>query len=38
MFSVNDFISQYEDYTDEELLDIHNNIEGYSTEAKEAME
>lgn len=38
MFSVNDFILKYENYSDEELLDIHENIEGYSKEAKEALE
>ncbi len=38
MFSVNDFTLKYENYSDEELLDIYENIEGYSAEAKEALE
>lgn len=37
MFTVNDFIVQYNDYSDEELLAIHLNIEGYSKEAQAAV-
>lgn len=37
MLSVADFISKYEKYTDEELYDVHINIDGYSTEAKQAL-
>jgi hypothetical protein len=36
MVTINDFIEKYEAYSDEELLDIKNNIDGYSEEAKEA--
>ncbi len=37
MFSVDDFILQYEKYTDGELLNIHANISGYSDEAQIAL-
>lgn len=37
MFSVNDFITKYENYSDEELLEIQSNSEKYSDEAIEAV-
>lgn len=37
MFTVNDFIAKYENYSNTELLTIHKTIEGYSNEAKEAL-
>jgi hypothetical protein len=38
MFSVDDFILKFEKYTDEELLNIHSNISGYSNEAQLALD
>jgi len=38
MFSVSDFVAKYETHTDEELMGMHLNIDGYSEEAKEALE
>ena len=38
MLSVADFISKYEQYSNPELLAIHNTINGYSEEAQEALE
>jgi len=37
MFSISDFISRYEKYSDDELHDIYLNIDGYSEEAKKAL-
>ena len=37
MLSVSDFVSKYEKYNDQELHDVYLNIEGYSNEAKEAL-
>lgn len=37
MLSTNDFISQYETLSDEELYTIYTNKEGYSLEAQEAL-
>jgi hypothetical protein len=37
MLSTNDFISQYETHTDEELYTIYMNKDGYSPEAQEAL-
>jgi len=38
MLTVEELISQYSGYTDKELYDVHVNIEGYSDEAREALE
>ena len=38
MFTVDDFVLKYEKYTDEELLNIHSNILGYSNEAQIAFD
>lgn len=38
MFIVEELVTQYEAYSDKELYDVHKNIEGYSAEAKEALE
>jgi hypothetical protein len=38
MFTVEELVTQYEAYSDKELYDVHKNIEGYSAEAKEALE
>ena len=37
MLSIADFISKYENYTDEELFEVHSNITTYSNEAKDAL-
>ncbi|MGE5109119.1 MAG: hypothetical protein ACM3H8_16395 [Sphingobacteriales bacterium] len=37
MLSVSDFVSKYQNYSDEELYDVHLNINGYSDEAKKAL-
>jgi hypothetical protein len=37
MFTVKDFIARYRDYSEEELIGIYHNIDGYSNEAKEAL-
>jgi len=37
MFTIQDFVSQYEPYTDEELMNTHSAREGYSLEAQEAL-
>lgn len=37
MFTVSEFVQKFEKYSDEELLDIHSNIEGYSDEARIAL-
>ena len=37
MFTVQDFISKYENYTDDELMNIYSNIAGYSPEAHDAL-
>lgn len=37
MFSVEDFISKYEKYSDEELMEINSGIDGYSKEAEKAL-
>lgn len=37
MFSVDDFVLKYKEYTDEELLNINSNILGYSNEAQIAL-
>ena len=37
MFSVDDFVSKYQEYTDEELVEIRGNIGSYSMEAQEAL-
>jgi hypothetical protein len=37
MFTIEDFVSKYKSYTDEELINIHSNISGYSQEAQEAL-
>lgn len=37
MFSVTDFVSKYNNYTGEELLEIHSNLSGYSAESQEAV-
>jgi hypothetical protein len=38
MLSLNDFIIKYEQYSDAALVDVHQNIDEYSDEAKEAMQ
>jgi hypothetical protein len=38
MFPVEELMSRYEAYSDKELYDVHKNIEGYSEEAREALE
>lgn len=38
MLSISDFIKKYETYTDEELYEIYLNQEGYSDEARKALE
>ena len=37
MFSTDQFVSTYESYTDEQLFEIHSNMENYSDEAREAL-
>ena len=37
MFSVDDFISKYKEYSDEELFEIHSNIATYCREAQDAL-
>ncbi|MDP4217562.1 MAG: hypothetical protein Q8927_15280 [Bacteroidota bacterium] len=37
MFTTKDFISKYENYTDDELVEIYNHISGYSQEAQEGL-
>lgn len=37
MFTVADFVSKYDSYSDEELMDIHSNMAGYSIESQEAL-
>jgi len=37
MFTIEDFVSQYEPYTDEELMNTYSDREGYSLEAQEAL-
>jgi hypothetical protein len=37
MFTTKDFVAKYEDYTDEELIDIHHKMADYSQEAQEAL-
>ena len=37
MFSTDQFVSTYESYTDEQLFEIHSNLENYSDEAREAL-
>jgi len=37
MFSVDDLVSKYQEYTDEELVEIRGNIGSYSMEAQEAL-
>lgn len=37
MFTIEDFVDQYKHYTDEELMAIHINLDGYSQEAQEAL-
>ena len=37
MLTVDSFVTQYENYTDEELYLAHKNIHDYSTEAQEAL-
>jgi hypothetical protein len=37
MFTIKDFVAKYEDYTDEELIDIHHKMADYSQEAQEAL-
>ena len=37
MFSVHDFITKYEQYPDEELVEIYRNKENYSKEVQEAL-
>jgi len=36
MFSVDHFVSMYEKYSDEQLFEIHSNMDNYSEEAKVA--
>lgn len=36
MFSVKEFVSNFEKYTDDELFEIHSNWDNYSDEAREA--
>jgi hypothetical protein len=36
MFTVDDFLVQYETYSDEELMHIHSNPDDHSPEAEEA--
>jgi hypothetical protein len=38
MLSIDELISKYESYTDEELYAIHANISGYSADAQKAFE
>ena len=38
MFTVEDFLSQYQTYTDEQLIEIHSNAENYNPEAAKAVE
>ena len=37
MFTVEDFLSQYEAYSDEQLIGIHSDIENYNPEAGKAV-
>jgi len=37
MFTTQDFVAKFEHYTDEELMEIHSNLTGYSQEAQEAL-
>jgi hypothetical protein len=37
MFTTKDFTLKYENYTDNELIDIYHNISGYSPEAQEGL-
>jgi hypothetical protein len=37
MFTIKDFVAKYEEYTDEELIDIYRKIADYSEEAQEAL-
>jgi hypothetical protein len=37
MFTIQDFVAKFEHYTDEELMAIHVNLDGYSQEAQEAL-
>ena len=38
MLSVKDFVEKYSLYTDEELFEVNSTIDGYSDEAKEALD
>jgi len=37
MLTIKDFISKYENYTDEELYNVYKNMDGYSNEAQQAL-
>jgi hypothetical protein len=37
MFTIDDFVSKYENYTDEELIEVYHNLADYSEEANEAL-
>jgi hypothetical protein len=37
MLSVEDFVSKYEEYTDEELFEVYENISTYSKQAQDAL-
>src|SRR5437868_2020889 len=38
MLTIEDFISQYKNYADEQLLDVHKNRENYSSDANTALD
>ncbi len=38
MLTLNDFITRYQQYSDEELMEVYNQINNYSPEAKEAFD
>jgi len=38
MFTVEDFLSQYQTYTDEQLIDIRSNADNYNPEAAKAVD
>jgi hypothetical protein len=37
MLTIQDFVNKYETYTDEELYNVHNNLDKYSDEASKAL-
>jgi hypothetical protein len=38
MLTIQDFVAKYENYSDEELYDVHNNLDNYSEEAVKALD